>query len=213
MVKSVKLLRHNQPVCLCQSKAAVGRGILRFFHQRSLIAWNTRWIFQSRSIKPGSSFFWPPLVRVSMAAGSTIFRLVHIPATPSTQALAARFMVSWCAPWMRVDMAFLKAEVLIGKFTKHAVAVESTGDRTIWFCGWRTEEENSTGQQRWLLPESDCWGAACKARVSSLDASPKTDTQWSARRSPALAQLRSGSLLHLGTQPQFPRLKRLESSL
>lgn len=32
---------------------------------------------------------------------------------------------------MRVDMAFLKAEVLIGKFEKHAVAVESTGDRTI----------------------------------------------------------------------------------
>lgn len=32
---------------------------------------------------------------------------------------------------MQLDMAFLKAQILIGKFEKHAVSEESTGDGTI----------------------------------------------------------------------------------
>ncbi len=37
---------------------------------------------KSTWIKSSPSSFWPPLVRVSMAAGSSIFRLVHIPTRP-----------------------------------------------------------------------------------------------------------------------------------
>lgn len=57
---------------------------------------------------------------------------------------------------MRLDMAFLKAEVLIGKSEKHVVAEESAGDsRMVGFCGRRTEEEEA-GKQHWLLSLSDC---------------------------------------------------------